>query len=185
MQTKTNVSIFLVLILTTFSSLAVGADSAADIVYKNGYIYTVDSRNSVQQALAVDDGKIIYVGGNQGVNKFIDPNTKVIDLHGKMMMPGLVDGHMHPLSGGSQLLSCNLNYEALTVQQFQENIQKCLDTTSNKEPDGWLEVENWFQQNMLPSGTNPTFRDLDVLKTKRPILVRSSFGHSTLANTRA
>jgi predicted amidohydrolase YtcJ len=71
------------------------------------------------------------------------------------------------------------------VQQFQQRIQTCLDKTSDKEPDGWLEVVNWFQQNMIPPGTNLSHGDLDVLKTKRPILVRSSFGHSSLANTRA
>jgi hypothetical protein len=162
-----------------------GAPAPADTVYRNGYVYTVDANDSVQQALAVRAGKIIYVGANDGVKPLIGKQTKVNDLHGRMMMPGLVDGHMHPLEGGLQLLSCSLNYEALTVAQFQSRIQACLDSTKNEEPDGWLEVVSWFQQNMLPPGVEVTRETLDVLKTRRPVVVGSSFGHSTLANTRA
>lgn len=182
------VKLYSILALLTFvwcvRSFA-AATAPADTVYRNGYVYTVDANNSVQQALAVRDGKIIYVGTNEGVKALIGKQTKVIDLEGLMMMPGLVDGHMHPLEGGLQLLRCNLNYEALTIAQFQSRIQACLDSTKNEEPDTWLEVVNWFQQNMLPSGVEVSRETLDVLKTRRPVIVRSSFGHSTLANTRA
>lgn len=180
-----NRAALVILIAFAFCIRLAAAAPAADSVYRNGYIYTVDAGDHVRQALAVRDGKILYVGSNSGVEPYVGEHTKVIDLHGRMMMPGLVDGHMHPMQGGAQLLSCNLNYAALTVEQFQARIQACLDSTRDKEPDGWLEVENWFQQSMLPSGTVLTHDALDVLNTKRPILVRSSFGHSTLANTRA
>jgi predicted amidohydrolase YtcJ len=165
--------------------LFAGAEMPADSVYHNGYVYTVDANDSVQQALAIRAGKIIYVGSNDGVKPLIGKHTKVNDLHGRMIMPGLVDGHMHPLGGGLQLLSCNLNYEPLTIAQFQSRIQACLDSTKNEEPDAWLEVVNWFQQSMLPSGVEVSRETLDVLKTRRPVMVESSFGHSTLANTRA
>jgi len=55
-----------------------------------------------------------------------------------MLMPGLVDGHMHPMMGGASLLKCNLNYERLTVEQMRARIQTCLDQTHDREPDGWL-----------------------------------------------
>jgi len=164
---------------------ATAAEPPADTIYRNGYVYTVDDQNSTRQALAERDGKIVFVGTNQGADDFVGPDTKIVDLHGRMMMPGLVDGHMHPLSGGLKLMSCSLEYAALTVEQFRTRIQACLDSTRDKEPDGWLEVESWFQTNMLPPGTQVTFADLDGLNTKRPILVRSSFGHTTLANARA
>lgn len=184
MPARLRAAIFLLLVFSLCSN-ALHAGTAADTVYRNGYIYTVDAKNSVQQALAVRDGKIVYVGSNSEVKSFIGKETKVIDLKGRMMMPGLVDGHMHPLQAGAQLVSCNLNYEALTIPQFQAKIQSCLDSTRQKEPDGWLEVENWFQQSMLPPGTEADRKTLDALNTKRPILVRTSFGHSTLANSRA
>ncbi|MGV7210839.1 amidohydrolase [Oxalobacteraceae bacterium A2-2] len=157
---------------------------AADTVYRNGYIYTVDAKDSVQQALAIRAGRIVYVGGDAGVQAYTGKRTRVIDLQGRMLMPGLVDGHLHPQSGGKRLLNCSLNYEALTVPQFQQRIQACLDKEKNAAPDAWLVVVNWFQQSMLPAGVETSKATLDALRTSRPIIVRSSFGHSALLNTR-
>src|ERR1700722_17597647 len=171
-------------------ALAAAGASAAEVqpagaVYENGYVYTVDAHDSVKHALAVRDGEIVYVGDDAGVKGFIGTGTQVVDLHGRMTMPGLVDGHMHPLDGGVVLLGCNLNYERLTVAQMQAKIQSCLDQTKDKEPDSWLMVSNWFQEAMLPAGTITSRVILDALHTRRPILVVSSFGHTGLANTRA
>ncbi|NHZ80695.1 amidohydrolase family protein [Massilia sp. CCM 8695] len=161
------------------------AIDAADLIYRNGYVYTVDAGDSVQQALAVRAGRIVYVGDNTGAAKLAGKGTRVIDLQGRMLMPGLIDAHMHPLSGGKRLLRCNLNYEALTVPQFQARIQACVDkeskTKGNKE---WLQVVNWFEQGMLPAGLVSTRATLDAINSARPIVVRSSFGHSNLVNTR-
>lgn len=161
------------------------AASPADMVYRNGYVYTVDDKDSVQQALAVRAGRIVYVGDNAGAKPLIGKSTRVIDLHGRMLMPGLIDAHMHPQSGGSRLLNCSLNYESLTVPQFQARIQACLDQDQKKDPDRWLVVVNWFQQGMQPEGVETTAATLDALKTSRPVIVRSSFGHSAQLNSRA
>ena len=164
------------------------ADAAAppaDMVYRNGYVYTVDETDSVRQALAVRGGRIVYVGDNAGARPLIGKATKVIDLHGRMLMPGLIDAHMHPQSGGSRLLNCSLNYEPLTVPQFQARIQACLDQDKQKDPGRWLVVVNWFQQGMQPDGVATTAATLDALKTTRPVIVRSSFGHSAQLNSRA
>jgi predicted amidohydrolase YtcJ len=160
-------------------------NTSAETIYINGSVYTVDAHDSIKEALAVRDGRIVYVGTTAAAKAMAGPDTHVIDLHGRMLMPGLIDGHMHPLEGGIQLLKCNLNYERLTVAQFQAHVQVCLDKTKTSEPDQWLEVVNWFQQDMIPAGTELTHATLDVLKTKRPIAVMSSFEHSVLANTRA
>src|SRR5580698_9541850 len=151
-----------------------GAAVPAELAYRNGYVYTVDARDSVQQALAIRHGRIVYVGNDAGLGAYLGKRTRVIDLGGRMLMPGLVDGHMHPAIGGASLLKCNLQYARLTIQEMQARIQSCLDQTRNREPDGWLEVVNWFQEAMLPSGTLPTHSQLDALKTARPIFVRSS-----------
>ena len=157
----------------------------ADLVYRHGFVYTVDPQDSVQQALAVRGGVIVYVGSDAGAAALIGGHTRQIDLHGRMLMPGLVDGHMHPLEGGASLLKCNLQYLQLTVEQMQGGIQKCLDETRSREPDGWLEVVEWFQEGMIPAGTQVTRAALDALKTQRPIIVVSSFGHTALVNSRA
>ncbi len=159
--------------------------SSLDTIYLNGYVYTVDDHDSVKEALVVHDGRIAYVGSSAEAKAMAGPTTRVVDLHGRMLMPGLVDGHMHPQEGGVTLLKCDLNYERLTVAQFQAHIQACLDKTQSKGPDQWHEVVNWFQQDMIPVGVELTHETLDVLKTKRPIAVKSSFGHSVLANERA
>jgi predicted amidohydrolase YtcJ len=159
--------------------------AAAQLAYRHGLIYTVDAHDSVKQALAVRDGRIVYVGDEAGLEAFLGAGTHLIDLHGRMLMPGLVDGHMHPLDGGAALLKCNLNYEPLTIEELKHRVQSCLDASRAREPDGWLEVVNWFQEAMLPAGTVATRAALDSLATHRPIYVMSSFGHTVLANSRA
>jgi predicted amidohydrolase YtcJ len=170
---------------TAMVTLNARAAAPADLAYRNGYIYTVDPEDSVQQALAILHGRIVYVGNDTGVNAYIGPRTRVVDLGRRMVMPGLVDGHMHPAIGGASLLKCNLQYDRLTIEQMRSRIQSCLDQTRTREPDGWLEVVNWFQEGMLPPGTVATHAVLDALKTRRPIFVRSSFGHTGLINGRA
>jgi predicted amidohydrolase YtcJ len=174
--------LFAVLML---AAVAAHAAAPADLVYRNGFVYTVDASDSVHQALAVRAGRIVYVGANAGAGALVGKATRVIDLHGRMLMPGLVDGHMHPQSGGSRLLNCSLDYRTLSVPQFQARIQACLDRDRSKEPDRWLVVVNWFQQGMRPDGVATSVALLDALKTARPILVRSSFGHSVQLNSRA
>jgi hypothetical protein len=173
--------------LVGFSTLmhTAAAAAPADLAYRNGYVYTVDANDSVQEALAIRRGRIVYVGNDAGINVYIGARTRVVDLGGRMLMPGLVDGHMHPAIGGASLLKCNLQYERLSIEQMQVRIQACLDQTRDREPDGWLEVVNWLQEAMLPAGTVTTHAVLDALKTGRPIYVRSSFGHTGLINGRA
>lgn len=158
--------------------------AAADSAYRHGFIYTVDAHDSVQQALAVRAGRIVYVGSDAGLAEFLGPKTQVVDLGGRMLMPGLVDGHMHPVQGGGTLLMCNLNYVQLNVAQMQAKIQACLDQSRAHEPDEWLQVVNWFQEGMVPAGTHTSRATLDALHTKRPIFVMSSFGHTGLVNSR-
>jgi predicted amidohydrolase YtcJ len=161
------------------------SEGLADRVYRNGVIFTADERNGTAEALAIRDGRVVYVGSNQGVAAFVGAATAVVDLKGRFLMPGLIDGHMHPLEAGGQLLKCGLKYDSLTIAEMQQRIQSCIDHESSKEPDSWLEVVSWFQESMRPAGVKTSRATLDVLKTTRPIIVISSFGHTALANTRA
>jgi len=161
-----------------------GGQRPADVVFTNGVVYTVDAADSQAEALAVRDGHIAWVGDSKGVGAFVGPRTKRVDLGGRFLMPGLIDGHMHPQSGGLRLLSCNLEYRALTVPEFQARIQACLDAEPNAGADQWLKVVNWFEQAIKPAGTVLEHGVLDSLRTSRPILVRSTYGHSSLANAR-
>ena len=93
--------------LLAFGAGAVSAADSppADAVYQHGYVYTVDAHDGVQHALAVRHGAIVYVGDDAGVKPLIGKSTQVIDLHGRMVMPGLVDTHTHinePGPGGME-----------------------------------------------------------------------------------
>ncbi|KAI2676413.1 amidohydrolase [Pseudomonas sp. TNT3] len=174
---------------TAFSCVAlVGCQtqgsSAADTIMRNGYVYTVDGQNSVQQAIAVSGGKIVYVGSDAGVSSFIGPHTRLIDLAGRMVMPGFVDAHMHPGDGGRAMTLCDLKYQTMTRKVFQQTIQACLDAEKDKGPDVWLEVGSWDRMGMHGLDGDPDKSTLDALKTQRPIQVRSSDFHTVLVNSR-
>jgi predicted amidohydrolase YtcJ len=163
---------------------AAGAQAApGDAVYTHGSIWT-GAGAARAQALVVQGGRIRFVGSTEDAMKQAG-TLQVVDLKGQFVMPGLVDGHMHPLEGGQKLMKCSLNYRRLTVPQMQAAIQKCLDATRDQEPDGWLDVVAWFREAMIPADADTTLATLDALKTRRPIIVESSFGHSALINTRA
>jgi predicted amidohydrolase YtcJ len=168
------------------SGVAVGKPriKPANLAYRNGSIHTVDAADGVHAALAVRAGRIVYLGDDAGLAAYLGPRTQVIDLHGRMLMPGLIDGHMHPVEGGADLLKCSLGYGQLDVPAMQHRIQACLDQSRDQEPDRWLEVVNWFQEGMTPAGTVTSHATLDALHTKRPIFVMSSFGHTALVNAR-
>jgi hypothetical protein len=106
-------------VLAIFSGQAHGQASTnppADRVYRNGVIFTADSRNTTAEAVAIRDGRIVYVGSNQGLTPFVGAGTASVDLKGGFLMPGLVDGQgVVAQDDRAQLLKCSLNYEALTV----------------------------------------------------------------------
>jgi predicted amidohydrolase YtcJ len=154
------------------------------MVMRNGYVYTVDGKNSVQQAIAVTGGKIVYVGSDEGVAAYIGAQTQMIDLAGRMLMPGFVDAHMHPGDGGRAMTLCDLKYQTMTRKVFQQTIQACLDADKDKGPDVWLEVGSWDRMGMTGLDGDPDKSTLDALKTTRPIQVRSTDFHTVLTNSR-
>jgi predicted amidohydrolase YtcJ len=168
---------------TTFSAMALAA-TPADTVMRNGYVYTVDGQSSVQQAIAISGGKIVYVGSDAGVDGYIGKQTQLIDLAGRMLMPGFVDAHMHPGDGGRAMTLCDLKYQTMTRAQFQASIQACLDAEKDKGPDVWLEVGSWDRMGMTGLDGDADKSTLDALKTKRPIQVRSTDFHTVLTNSR-
>jgi predicted amidohydrolase YtcJ len=161
-----------------------------DTVLKDGFVYTVDKRDSVAQAVAIDRGEIVYVGSNRGVQRFIGRKTHVIDLDGRMVMPGLHEGHIHGVINSDEK-TCDLNAVPLTVAEFQARVQACLDdpelhTAPAGSPDDFLVVSNLYMQFLRPAGTAPHKSMLDALNTTRPITVSAAVtGHTTLVNQNA
>ena len=168
----------------------------ADTVLKNGYIYTVNYWQPTAQAVAVRGGKIMYVGCNQVAMWTVGPNTKVVDLHGKMMMPGLEDGHTH-LQG---YVACNMGYEGGTIDYILGKIKTALerpDQAGMLQSNYVLNCSYFSGASILPAGTELTNRDLDRLSlpvssgdpmatgTTRPIVVTDLDGHKKWVNSQA
>ena len=160
---------------------------SADTVFLNGSIYTLDASSRKVQALAVSNGTITFVGSNEGVSSLISPaTTKVINLQGRMAMPGLIDSHMHVVSGGQFLTQCNFNYEPLTIDKVIEHVQKCVDAEPEKNtdrPGDWLEGVNLDYSALTQKSGLVTKADLDKVKTRRAISLRSSDYHTVFANS--
>lgn len=174
------------------ASASASADGArrratAATILRGGLVWTGEHRATTATALAIGhDGEILAVGGDGDVRRHQGRGTEVIDLKGQFVMPGIHDGHMHPLFAGyNNLNPCNLGDASLTVPQLLELLQVCLDDTADEEPDGWLVVQGWNTAGLLPSGTTAHKGMLDALPTPRPIILVGSDGHSSLVNSRA
>ena len=137
-----------------------------------------------EQALAIRDGRIVYIGTNEQVAKLAGPETDVIDLKGRMVMPGIVDGHFH----GTRTTDCAMGYDGGTIPQILAKLQTCLDRpdqAAHKGTNVGLFASQFFGDAILPPGTSLTRDDLDRLVTTRPIYLRHADGHRFWMNSRA
>ena len=111
----------------------------ADIVFRNGSIYTVDINRSWASAVAVKDGRIAYVGTDEGLGDWTGEATRVVDLAGKLMLPGFQDVHIHPISGGIEAAACDLN----GLTSLDEYLQ-AIRTYAEENPDEeWIMGGGW------------------------------------------
>ncbi|MDA8478059.1 amidohydrolase [Citrobacter sp. Awk 4] len=156
-----------------------------DVIYHNGKIYTADKSDQFCEAIAIKQGYIAAVGSSHELLALAGAQTEVIDLEKRVVLPGLIDSHMHPFWGGKQLRGCNLNYAALTVEETLALIQKHLDDDPLKEEDDWLSVRAWQRQAMIPAGADMCRQSLDTLNTRRPVVLFSNDCHTLAANSRA
>lgn len=151
----------------------------ADLVLRNGKIYTLDDSRTWAEALAVSDGGIVFVGDDAVADGFVGPETRVIDLDGKMVLPGFHDSHVHPVSGGIELSQCNLN-GLVTRDGLFAAIEECAARTPDEE---WLVGGGWDLP--LFPGANPHRSELDRLSPDQPAYLTSADGHSSWVNSRA
>jgi hypothetical protein len=151
----------------------------ADLVLQNGFVYTVDKQHRHTEAVAVRDNKIAYVGHTEGVQEYIGPNTEVIDLTGKMLLPGFVDSHAHA--------SATINEDdsvMLYHLESKEAYVAAVKSFAEKHPDMDVIYGNgWNNEAFPPLG--PLKEDLDRVVSDRPVSLMSNDGHSIWVNTRA
>ncbi|MGE8174814.1 amidohydrolase [Pseudomonas fluorescens] len=99
------------------------AMAAADLVLINGNIFTADHARPKVQALAVQDGKVLQVGSDAQIKVLIEPSTRVINLAGKTLMPGLIDSHSHAIFGGLELASANMGDEQVSLDELEKRLR--------------------------------------------------------------
>lgn len=157
------------------------AADVADLVLINGKIITVDSQDTIVQAVAAKGGLILAVGTTQQINAYIGPNTTVIDLAGKTVTPGLIDSHTHLAHYGQTLLeSVSLRPPGVTsIVTLVAAIAERIETTA---ADDWVLGEGFFQ---MAENRNPTRYDLDPVSPNNPVFVSSIGGHFGTANSKA
>jgi predicted amidohydrolase YtcJ len=154
-------------------------DGPADLVFRGGAVYTVDLPRTWAQAVAVKGGRIVSVGTDQSVADLIGPKTEVHDLRGRMLLPGFQDAHVHPPSGGLEMLECNLN-EAYT----REGYERIVADYASEHPDvEWIRGGGWSMDS-FPGGT-PTKEVLDRIVPDRPVYLPNRDGHGAWVNSRA
>ena len=113
---------------------------AAETIFTNGTIYTVNANNPVTGAMAISAGKIVFVGQAIDAAKFVGPDTKRVDLNGGMIMPGLVDAHLHPVRGAiKELFHCNFPFTA-SPEQIQQKVAQCV---SQQGESDWIIGGQW------------------------------------------
>ncbi|WP_370601605.1 amidohydrolase [Pseudomonas nitroreducens] len=101
--------------------------AAADLILHGGKVYTAEPGQSLQQAVAVENGRILAVGSDAQILKLKQPETKVIDLRGQVLMPGFIDSHTHLVKGGLQMLQANLNNEDLPLAELENKLRQWRD----------------------------------------------------------
>ncbi|MDO4553485.1 MAG: amidohydrolase, partial [Bacillota bacterium] len=158
---------------------AVDTAEAADTVYTNGKVYTVDAENTVAQAVAVKDGVIAFVGSDEDAQAYIGEATEVVDLNGKIMMPGLIDTHVHRSGTALTELYDIYLYESITKEQTLEDIRAFIEAN----PD--LEVY-WgagYTVGMAGDPKGPKAEWLDEICDDKPIILKSNDGHNLWLNS--
>jgi predicted amidohydrolase YtcJ len=148
-----------------------------DFALVHGRIHTEDAGRSVAQAMAVRGNTIIAVGTDQAVAALVGPQTRIVDLHGRVVLPGIIDAHTHPADGAEDAGKCNLRDQMLNPAGVKAKVAKCL----KKRPG-----ESWFEVVQVnSSGLTLTLEDLDSMLASRPLILMDSGGHSAWVNSAA
>ncbi len=179
---------FLVPSLILFITIACqgNKEEKADLIIRGGTIYTVDDQQPIVESVAVKGDKIIYVGAASELDKYQSESTKIIDLKGRTMTPGLIEGHGHFMGLGYN----ELNVDLLETKSYQEIIDKVKQAVDNAEPGQWITGRGWHQSKWteMPDQMVKGFQTHDLLSEispDNPVYLRHASGHAGFANAKA
>lgn len=152
----------------------------ADVVYRSGKIWTVNTAQPTAEAVAIRDGRIVFVGSDDAVRIHIGPDTEVHDLQGRLMLPGFQDAHIHPIGAGVEAALCDLN-GLESVALYRDRIAAY--ATANPDVP-WITGGGWSMAAFGP-GALASKTIIDELVADRPVYLSSQDGHSGWANSKA
>lgn len=170
---------FSILFVVIGFQISHSASAKADLVLRNGRIYTIDAARSWAESVAIQNGKILYVGDDAGIQSWIGPNTTTIQLAGRFVLPGFIDGHVHPINAGIEMGQCNLENED-TKEEVLAAVKKCAE----EDPDAAWVIGNTWALPVFPNA-NPQKQWLDAIVPDRPVLLTAADGHSIWVNSKA
>ena len=154
-----------------------------DLILINGVIHTMDLSNSRAEAVAVKDGKFIKIGSSEEILSLKSNDTQVIDLNGKLLLPGFNDSHMHLLSFGASLKMVILN-DCKSVEAIIEKVKGFIKEKSI-EKGKWVSGRGWNHDYFEVEKRFPTRYDLDKISTEYPIALARACGHICIVNSKA
>jgi len=153
----------------------------ADVIYRNAHIYTEDPGQPWAEALAVKGGKLLVVGTAADVQAVAGPATRTVDLEGRMVMPGIIDTHVHPMEAGrTELLECGFPF-SLTMEQVLKRVQEC---AAAKQKGEWVRGGQWSA--VLLGAEQPPHKSLlDAIIPDQPVFLMDSTVHNAWLNSKA
>jgi len=154
----------------------------ADLALINGKIITVDEQFSYAEAVSVKDGRIQAVGTTTEIKQLTGPETEVVDLKGKTVMPGLNDSHLHLVGSGSalQIINCRTP-PMMGIEDMKKAVAEKVKTA---KPGEWIQGRGWDQAK-LAEKRNPSRWDLDEVSPDNPVILTRTCGHLLVANSAA
>ena len=151
----------------------------ADLIFFNGKIYTVNEQQPWAEAVAVKNGEIVAVGNLADINSWRGKSTKQQDLQGKMLLPGFIDSHAHPVMGGAYVRSLSLD----TFASPKQWLKQVSDYAKKKPDDKVLFGYGFLASAFGPEG--PTSAMLDTVVSDRPVYLMDEGFHGAWGNTKA
>jgi predicted amidohydrolase YtcJ len=167
------------LLLASFAPGAVKVEPA-DLILFNGNVYTANDKHPHAEAVAVRMDRIVFAGTNSEAKKYQGPKTRVVDLHGATVLPGLADAHYHFIGVGQR--ERNLNLEGIT--NLQDFLAKVKERVDQAKPGEWVTGRGWIETFWQPP-VFPTRWDLDKIAPNNPVLLTRADGHGAVANSAA
>lgn len=172
--------------LCLFLVSCAGKKEGADLVIHGGSIYTVSDSQPRVQAVAVANGKVIYAGKKEDALQLASEKTQIIDLQGRTMTPGFVEGHGHLMAIGYNEIELDL----AAVRSYDELVEKVREAVAKAGPGEWIVGRGWHQDKWdhLPDTMVKGFQThhrLSAVSPDNPVFLRHASGHAALANAKA